>query len=205
MVRAARGTIDGVNATELPFVCLVRHGETEWTLTGQHTGRADIPLTAHGEDEARALRPRLGEMSFSDVFTSPLTRARQTCDAAGFGSIAIADPDLSEWHYGDYEGRRTSDIVAGRPGWRLFEDGCPNGESAADVGVRADRLIARVRKCSGNVLLFAHRDVFRVLAARWLDLPPVDGRHFYLGTGTLSLLGYDHNLSEPAIRLWNGR
>jgi broad specificity phosphatase PhoE len=153
----------------LPYVCLVRHGETAWTITGRHTGRSDIPLTPHGEEQARALDARLGEMHFSDVLTSPLQRASRTCELAGFGTLAAADVDLLEWDYGYYEGRRTSEIRADRPAWDLFADGCPNGETVAHVGARADRLIARIHRCTGNVLLFAHRDIFRVLTARWLD------------------------------------
>ena len=186
------------------YVCLARHGETAWTITGQHTGRSDIPLTARGEDEARALSACLRDMHFSDVFTSPLQRARRTCELAGFGAAAAVDAELLEWDYGEYEGRRTPEIRAGRPTWQLFEDGCPNGESVADVGARADRMIARIRRCTGNVLLFAHRDIFRVMAARWLDLPPREGRRLYLHTGSLSILGYDHSVAEPVIRLWNG-
>jgi probable phosphoglycerate mutase len=187
----------------LPYVCLVRHGETAWTVTGQHTGRSDIPLTAHGEDEARPLEPALRRRQFSDVFTSPLQRARRTCELAGFGSVAAVDADLVEWDYGDYEGRRTAEIKANRPGWQLFDDGCPNGETADDVGVRADKVIARIRRCTGNVLLFGHRDMFRVIAARWLDLPAREGRRLYHATGSLSILGYDHTLDEPVIRSWN--
>jgi probable phosphoglycerate mutase len=192
-----------VNSTGLPSVCLVRHGETEWTLTGQHTGRTDIPLSPRGEEQARALGARLREMSFSDVFTSPLQRARRTCELVGFGALATVDADLVEWDYGEYEGRRTAEIRADRPTWRLFEDGCPNGESAADVGARADRVIDRLRVRAGNALLFGHRDMFRVMAARWLAFPANEGRRFYLDTGSLSLLGYDHAASEPVIRLWN--
>jgi broad specificity phosphatase PhoE len=189
--------------TVLPFVCLVRHGETPWTISGQHTGRTDIPLTSRGEDEARSLAARLAAMRFADVFTSPLQRARRTSELAGFGGVATADPDLVEWDYGKYEGRRTAEILADRPAWRLFEDGCPGGESAQDVGARVDRVIARLRRSTGNALLFAHRDLFRVLAARWIGLPPVEGRRFYLDTGSISVLGYDHGLDEPAIRVWN--
>jgi broad specificity phosphatase PhoE len=184
-------------------VCLVRHGETAWTVTGQHTGRTDIPLSPRGEEQARALGARLRDMRFSDVFTSPLQRAGRTCELAGFGSIATVDADLVEWDYGEYEGRRTADIRVERPTWRLFEDGCPNGESVADVGARADRVIDRLRCRVGNVLLFGHRDTLRVMAARWLKFPALAGRCFYLGTGSLSLLGYDHTTSEPVIRLWN--
>jgi len=184
-------------------VCVVRHGETAWTVTGQHTGRTDIPLSPRGEEQARKLGAQLGGMRFSDVFTSPLQRARRTCELAGFGSTAIVDADLAEWDYGDYEGRRTSEIRAERPTWGLFEDGCPNGESAADVAARADRVIDRLRRRSGHVLLFGHRDMLRVFAARWLRFPAVEGRRFYLDVGSLSLLGYDHTTSEPVIRLWN--
>jgi len=189
----------------LPYVCLVRHGETAWTLTGQHTGRTDIPLTEGGEDAARALQVRLAEMTFSDVFTSPLQRARRTCELAGFGGLVKVDADLVEWGYGEYEGRRTAEIRGEHPTWRAFEDGYPGGETAAEVGVRANRVISRARACTGNVLLFGHRDMFRVLTARWLQLDPIEGRRFYLDTGGISLLGYDHNLSEPVIRLWNAR
>ena len=187
----------------LPQIHVIRHGETAWTVTGQHTGRTDIPLTVRGEEQARALGKRLREMRFDDVFTSPLQRARRTCELAGFGGIAIGDTDLAEWDYGEYEGRRTAEIRADHPTWRLFEDGCPKGESAADVGARADRVIDRLRRRGGNVLLFGHRDMLRVMAARWLQFPALEGRCFYLDAGSLSLLGYDHTTSEPVIRLWN--
>ena len=189
----------------LPCVYLVRHGETAWTITGQHTGRSDIHLTARGEDEARALAAPLQRITFSDVFTSPLQRARRTCELAGFGSRAQADADLVEWDYGDYDGRSTPEILTSRPGWDLFADGCPNGETAADVGARADRVITRVRRCAGNVLLFAHRDIFRVMTARWIELPANEGRRLYLDTGSVSALGYHHTRQEPVIRSWNGR
>jgi len=192
-----------VGTTTLPCVWLVRHGETAWTVTGQHTGRSDIHLTDRGEDEARTLAVPLRGTDYSDVFTSPLQRAKRTCALAGFGHVAKADADLLEWDYGDYEGRRTSEIRAERPGWDLFADGCPNGETAADVGARADKLVARLRRCRGDVLLFAHRDIFRVLAARWIDLPADAGRRLYLDTGALSVLGYHHTVEEPVIRLWN--
>jgi probable phosphoglycerate mutase len=193
-----------VNAAALPYVCLVRHGETAWTLSGQHTGRTDIPLTARGEADARAVPARLAGLAFGAVFTSPLQRARRTCELAGYGPVSTVDDDLAEWDYGEYEGVRTSEIHERRPSWTAFEDGCPGGESSADVGARADRVIARARAAAGNVLLFGHRDLFRVLAARWIGLPPVEGRRFYMGTGALNLLGYDHSLAEPAIHLWNG-
>ena len=187
---------------ELQRVCLVRHSETAWTITGQHTGRSDIPLTARGEEDARALGVRVRGMDYEQVFTSPLQRARRTCELAGFGAAAQLDADLMEWDYGRYDGVRTAEIRAQQPDWRLFEDGCPDGETAGAVGVRA-RVIARVRELSGNVLLFAHRDILRVLTARWLGMPARDGRLFYLDTGAVSVLGYDHDRTEPVIRLWN--
>ena len=187
----------------LQKVGLVRHGETAWTISGQHNGRSDIPLTAGGEADARAMGVRLRGMDYERVFTSPLQRARRTCELAGFGAAAQTDADLMEWDYGRYDGVRTSEIRAQDPDWRLFEDGCPDGETAADVGVRADRVIARVREGSGNVLLFAHRDILRVLTARWLGMPARDGRLFYMDTGAVSVLGYDHDRTEPVIRLWN--
>ena len=186
-----------------PKIYLVRHGETAWTISGQHTGRTDIPLTARGERDARELSVRLRGMTFANVLASPLRRARRTGELAGFGAHAEPDVDLLEWDYGAYEGRRTADIRAERPGWRLFEDGCPGGEAAEAVGARADRVIARVRACAGDVLLFAHRDIFRVLAARWLGLAAREGRYFYLATASLSVLGYHHDLAEPVIHLWN--
>ena len=181
----------------------MRHGETAWTISGQHTGRTDIPLTERGERDAQELSARLRGMTFVNVLTSPLQRARRTGELAGFGARAEADADLMEWDYGAYEGRRTADILAERPGWRLFEDGCPGGETVEAVGARADRVIARVRACAGDVLLFAHRDIFRVFAARWLGLAAREGRYFYLATASLSVLGYHHDLAEPVIHLWN--
>ena len=187
----------------LPKVYLVRHGETAWTISGQATGRTDIPLTERGERDAQGLAARLKDMSFATVLTSPLKRAERTAELAGFGERSVADPDLQEWDYGAYEGRRTADIRAERPGWRLFEDGCPGGETVDAVGARADRVIGRVRACTGNVLLFAHRDIFRVLAARWVGMAAQNGRHLSLVTASLSMLGYDHDLDEPVIHLWN--
>lgn len=187
----------------LPQVYLVRHGETAWTISRQHTGRTDIPLTKRGEREAQALSTRLRGMSFTKVLTSPLQRARRTGELAGFAESAQADPDLMEWDYGAYEGRRTLDIRAERPGWRLFEDGCPGGETLVQVSARADRVIARVRAHGGNVLVFAHRDILRILAARWVAQPDLEARRLYLETASLSVLGYDHDLDEPVIRLLN--
>lgn len=187
----------------LPLVYLARHGETAWTLTGQHTGRTDVPLTERGEAEARRLGERLRDPAFVRVFTSPLRRATRTCELAGFGSAAEVDADLLEWNYGRYEGRTSAEIHAERPDWQLFRDGCPGGETAAEVGARVDQVIARVRAARGDVLLFSSAHVLRVLAARWLGLEPGAGRHFYLGTASLSTLGYEHNRSQPVIRLWD--
>jgi probable phosphoglycerate mutase len=185
------------------MIYLARHGETAWTLSGQHTGLSDIPLTERGERNARSLGERLKGMSFAAVFTSPLQRARRTCELAGFGAVATVESDLVEWHYGDYEGKTTAEIRQQRPDWDLFRDGCPNGENAADVGQRADRVVARLRAVGGNVLVFSSGHFLRVLAARWLGLPPTGGRYLYLGTAALSILGYEHGLGEPVIRLWN--
>jgi probable phosphoglycerate mutase len=180
----------------------VRHGETAWTISGQHTGRTDISLTEQGMRDARALGSRLRGVNFGTVFTSPLERAWRTGEMAGFSGMD-PDPDLVEWDYGAYEGRRTAEITAERPEWRLFDDGCPDGETADAVGARTDRVIVRIRESRTNVLLFAHRDVLRVLAARWLGLQARDGRRFFLGTASVSVLGYHHDVSEPVIRLWN--
>jgi broad specificity phosphatase PhoE len=187
----------------LPAVYLARHGETEWSLTGQHTGRTDIPLTTRGERNALSLRPRLEGLAFAKVLVSPRARARRTCELAGFGEQAEVDPDLQEWDYGEYEGRRTADIRKERPDWYLFRDGCPGGESVEAIGSRADRVVARLRAIDGNVLIFSHGHILRVLAARWLGLSPGDARLFVLSTAALSILGYEHTRDEPAIRLWN--
>ena len=187
----------------LPVVYLARHGETAWSLSGQHTGRTDLPLTERGEQQARALGQRLRGASFVKVFTSPSQRARRTAELAGFGGLAETDPDLAEWDYGQYEGRRTADILAERPGWFLFRDGCPGGETPDQVAARADRVVQRVRAVHGNVLIFSSAHISRVLAARWLGLEAAAGRYLLLDTSSLSILGYEHNLAEPAIRLWN--
>ena len=189
----------------LPAIYLARHGETAWTVSGQHTGLTDIPLTERGEQNARRLGERLQGLNFAAVFTSPLQRARRTCELAGFGAAARADPDLVEWNYGDFEGKTTAQIRRQRPDWDLFRDGCPSGESVAEVGARADRVVARLRAVGGDVLVFSSGHFLRVLAARWLGLPPAGGRYLYLGTATLSTLGYEHGLNEPVIRLWNDR
>jgi probable phosphoglycerate mutase len=190
-------------STTLPRIYLVRHGETEWSLSGQHTGVSEIPLTARGEENARKTGERLRKLVFARVFTSPRQRARRTCELAGYGAVAEIEPDLAEWNYGAYEGLRTADIRHKRPAWELFRDGCPDGETASGVGARVDRVIARVKGVAGDVLLFSHGHLLRVLAARWLGLPPETARGFLLGTAALCILGYDHNLDEPVLRLWN--
>jgi probable phosphoglycerate mutase len=187
----------------LPELWLARHGETAWSLSGQHTGLTDLPLTARGEQNARRLAPRLTRIKFTQVFTSPLQRAAKTCELAGFKSVAEVLADLVEWNYGDYEGRRTDEIHADRPDWQLFRDGCPNGESPTQVGDRADRVIKRIRAVDGNVLVFSSGHFLRALAARWLNLPTQSGTYFTLSTASLSALGYEHNAYESVIRLWN--
>jgi probable phosphoglycerate mutase len=187
----------------LPQVWIVRHGETAWSLSGQHTGRTDIPLLASGEEAARALKPRLASRPFAKVLSSPLLRARQTCDLAGFANVAESCDDLVEWDYGDYEGRRTSEILVERPAWKLFEDGCPGGETLAEVAARADRVIGLLRSVNGDALLFAHRDILRIVAARWVEFPAVEARRLYLNTASIGVLSYDHNLGEPIIRALN--
>jgi len=190
-------------SNELPVVYLARHGETAWSLTGQHTGLTDLPLTEHGERNARALGQRLSGLNFVKVLTSPLQRARRTCELAGFGNKAELDRDLVEWNYGQYEGRRSAEILAERPNWQLFRDGCPGGESPAQVAARADCVLSRVRTVEGNMLLFSSGHFLRMLAARWLGLEPAAGSFFLLSTASLSLLGYEHKQSQPVIQLWN--
>ena len=187
----------------LPVIYLARHGETAWTISHQHTGRTDLPLTPQGEAEATRLGQRLQGLTFAAVLTSPLRRAVRTCELAGFGSAAQIDPDLVEWNYGAYEGRTSADIHVERPDWQLFRDGAPAGESPEQIGARADRVIRRVRAVDGNTLLFSSGHFLRVFAARWLGLPPGAGRYFFLGTASLSALGYEHDHSDPVIRLWD--
>jgi len=182
----------------------IRHGETEWSLSGQHTSGTDIPLTARGEEQARSLRPCLRQIQFSHVFVSPRRRARHTCELAGLGQAAETEPDLAEWDYGDYEGQRSADIRLSRPHWNVFLDGCPNGEMPGDISARADRLLARLATLEGDVALFSHAHFGAVLAARWVGLPVLDGRRFPLGVASLSILAYDPN--HPDVRvigLWN--
>ena len=187
----------------LPVVYLARHGETAWSLSGQHTGITDLPLTDRGEHNARRLGERLKGLSFAKVFSSPLLRARRTCELAGFGNRAEIVGDLVEWNYGEYEGKRTEEIRAKRPDWQLFRDGCPGGESPDQIGTRADRVIKRIREVQGNVLIFSSGHILRVLTARWLGLEPLAGKYFLLSTASLSALGYEHELSQPVIQLWN--
>ncbi len=187
----------------LPVVYLARHGETAWTISGRHTGRTDLPLTERGERNACRLGERLKGAMFARVFTSPLQRAVRTCELAGFDCAAEVDGDLLEWHYGTYEGRTSADIHVERPEWQLFRDGCPGGETPAQVGARADRVVDRVRAVEGDVLLFSSGHFLRVLAARWLGLEPAAGKYFLLGTASLSALGYEHHRSQPVIRLWD--
>jgi probable phosphoglycerate mutase len=188
----------------LPVVYLARHGETAWSLSGQHTGLTDIPLTERGEHNARRLGEQLQGHNFAKVLTSPLQRAARTCQLAGFGAAAKMDKDLVEWDYGKYEGRRSVEIHAERPDWELFRDGCPGGESPDQVGARADRVLSRVRAVvDGDMLLFSSGHFLRVLSARWLGLEPGAGRYFLLDTASLSILGYEQRQSRPVIRLWN--
>jgi broad specificity phosphatase PhoE len=185
-------------------IYLARHGETEWTLSGQHTGFTNLPLTAEGEKQARRLRDRLKSISFTKVLTSPLQRATRTCELAGYGSVAEPERDLVEWDYGDYEGRTRAQILAQSPGWLIFRDGCPNGESPQEVGARADRIISRINQVHGDVLIFSSGHFLRVLIARWIGLEPFGGSYFKLATAAISILGHDHNnRSEPVIRLLN--
>jgi len=183
---------------------LVRHGETAWSISGQHTGRTDLPLTADGENGARELAPLLRKIRFGRVFVSPRLRARQTCELAGLGQVSEIEADLAEWDYGDYEGRRSSDIRKMRPDWNVWRDGVPGGEAPTEVSARADRLITRLCSMHGNIALFTHGQFGAVIAARWIGRPLIEGRHFPLHPASLSILG--HEPSHPDIRvieLWN--
>jgi probable phosphoglycerate mutase len=186
----------------VPSVYLVRHGQTAWSLSGQHTGRTDIPLTAQGEENGRHLKVLLSGLSFSRVFSSPLQRARRTAELAGF--TPEIEPDLIEWSYGEYEGRTAHEIHATRPDWHLFRDGCPGGESPADITARADRLATKLKGMSGEILCFAHGHILRVLASRWVKQPVTFASCLLLGTAAISVLSFDHsNIDEPAIEMWN--
>lgn len=191
-------------AIALPRLFLARHGETAWTVSRQHTGRTDIPLTDEGKARAVRLGTRLQPHAFAAVFTSPLQRAAETCRLAGYGAAATVDPDLQEWDYGQYEGLTTSEILTRQPGWELFRDGCPGGESPDDVARRADRFIARAVASDGAALAFSSGHIIRMIAARWLNLAPAAGRIFYCQTASLGVLGFEHGLrDQPVIQLWN--
>jgi broad specificity phosphatase PhoE len=188
---------------KLPAIYLARHGETAWSLTGQHTGLSDIPLTARGEQNAVRLGERLRGITFAAVLSSPLQRARRTCELAGYGAVARVDADLVEWNYGDYEGLRTAEIHERDPTWNVFKDGGLHGESVAEISARADRVVARVREIEGCVLLFSSGHFLRALAARWVGLPVAAGQYLALDTAALSVVGYEHGRGSPVIRLWN--
>lgn len=188
---------------QLPLIHLARHAETAWSKTGQHTGLTDLPLTERGERNACRLGERLKGVTVAQVFVSPLQRATRTCELAEFSSGAIIDRDLVEWNYGEYDGKRLAEIHEQQPGWELFRDGCPGGESVTDVAVRAERVINRVRALDGDALIFSSSHFLRVFVACWLGLEPAAGRHFVLGTSALSIVGYDHGLGDPVVRLWN--
>jgi probable phosphoglycerate mutase len=193
-----------MNEAEPLRLHLIRHGETEWSLSGQHTGTSDIPLTAHGEDEARGLVPWLRGRSFVRVLCSPRQRARRTAELAGLGAGAETAADLAEWDYGEYEGKRSADIQKTRQGWSIFRDGCPGGESPDQIGARADRLIASLESLHGNVALFAHGHISTVIATRWIGLPVIQGQHLSLSTASLSILSYPpHHPDTRVISLWN--
>ena len=185
-------------------IYFIRHGETDWSLTGQHTGRTDLPLTLKGEHDARELHERLRHLTFDHVFTSPRHRARQTCELSGWAACAHVDPDLAEWDYGDYEGRSSADIHEERPGWDIFIDGCPAGEMPAQVTARADRVIERLRTMPGRVALFSHGHFGRAFGVRWIGLPIAQARHFTLGTTSVSVLGQGARPTDaPVIMQWN--
>jgi broad specificity phosphatase PhoE len=191
-------------SSALPKLYLARHGDTAWTDSHQHTGRTDLPLNERGEEHARQLAGRLRRFSFSHVFTSPLQRPSRTCALAGFGAGAEVDRDLLEWDYGRFEGKLTSDVLKELPGWELYRDGCPDGEAPGDVAARADRFVARVHGITGNVLAFSSGHLIRMIAARWLGLPPGAGRHFFCDPASVGVLGFEHDRREqPVIRLWN--
>jgi probable phosphoglycerate mutase len=190
--------------SDLPKLYLARHGDTAWTDSQQHTGRTDLPLNECGEAHARQLGERLRGFTFVRVFTSPLQRASKTCELAGFGSAPEVDSDLIEWDYGRFEGKTTSDVLKERPGWELYRDGCPGGETSQDVAVRADRFIARVRGITGDVLAFSSGHIIRMIAARWNGLAPAAGRVFFCRPASVGVLGFEHeNRDQPVIRLWN--
>ncbi len=192
------------NSSNTLRLYLIRHGETEWSLSGRHTGRTNLPLTPNGENEARELGRHLLHIPFAHVLTSPLKRALQTCELTGLDQVPELEPNLAEWDYGNYEGLRSVDIRKQRPDWNVYRDGCPRGETPALVSARADRLIARLRKLDGNIALFAHGQIGSVLAARWIGLEVAEAEHFMLGTASRSILSFDpHHPAVPVIALWN--
>ena len=191
------------DAVALPRLFLIRHGDTDWTDSNQHTGRTDISLNANGEERARGLGARLKGEKFAQVFTSPLVRARRTCELAGFAARAEVNPDLVEWDYGAYEGRTTLDIQRERPAWNLFRDGAPNGESPEQVAARADRFVDIARQIDGDVAAFSSGHIIRMIAARWLGLPPLAAKYFYTATASVGIVGYEHNRNQPVVLLWN--
>jgi len=200
---SAQDLVDGLGPMPL-WLYLIRHGGTAWSISGQHTGQTDIPLTPGGEHEATGLKHRLDNIEFAHVLTSPRQRARRTCELVGLDGSAQIDSDLAEWDYGDYEGRRSADIRAERPGWNIFRDGCPGGETPAQVSDRADRLIAHLRSLDGTVALFSHGQFGSVLAVRWIGLPSFEAQHLRLDTASLSVLGNDpHHPEVPIIASWN--
>lgn len=185
-------------------VYLIRHGETAWSLSGQHTSRTDLALTSRGEEVARRLAQRLAGRQFNHVLTSPMRRARQTCELAGFGAVARVEPDLHEWDYGDYEGKTSKEIHQQRPAWSIYHDGCPNGESPQQIAARADGMVAKLRQMDGTVAVFSHGHFLRILGLRWVGLSVLEGRHFGLDTASISILAFEHNdLNSPIISTWN--
>ncbi len=205
MIASLLGRTRNAESLRAPLrIFLVRHGETDWSRSGQYTGRTDLPLTARGEDEARALGARIQRISFARVLTSPLQRAQQTCDLAGLATPSEIEPDLTEWDHGDIEGRFSADVLKSRPGWNLFRDGAPHGETPAEIASRADGFIIRLRAMEANIALFTHGHFGRVLAARWVGLTVAQAQHFLLDTASLGILCYEHDRpGEPAIALWN--
>ncbi len=185
-------------------IYLIRHGETAWSLSGRHTGRTDVPLTARGELQAKQVGALLNALQFSQVLVSPLQRARRTCELAGYGQVMRVEPNLHEWDYGQYEGLTSEQIRAQYADWDVFRDGCPGGESPKQMGSRVDGVLSQLRSMSGRVAVFSHGHFLRALAVRWIELPLRQGRNFGLNAGALSMLGYEHhNVREPAIELWN--
>lgn len=187
----------------LPVIYLIRHGETAWSLSGQHTGRSELALTANGEAAAHKLADRLTNIRFDHVFSSPRLRARRTCELAGLGAAMENEADLAEWDYGDYEGLRSPEILARQPGWNIYHDGCPNGESPAQISDRADRLIRRLMPLQGNIALFSHGHFGRILTVRWVSLPVPAASHLQMDTASVSILACEQSRSRPVIALWN--